>query len=368
MFYKRMPIEIEAPVEFGHDKIRFNLSESSCANQTLETLGLQIPNLTFFYNEHRGNTKLRKLIVQDADDLNENDVLITSGAAGALFIISTSQLVKSDNIVVVRPNYATNIETPRAIGCDISLIDLSFDSDFQPDVTIIEKAIKANTKLVSITCPNNPTGTLMSEADLRRLVEVTRERGCLLLVDETYRDISYGRKLPIAATLGDHVISVCSLSKSYGAPGLRLGWIIIKSKELQRTFLAAKEQISISGSVMDEWVAEEIMSRKHSILATIQQEMALRRDIVEAWVAKEDLVEWVKPDGGMVCFPHMKKEPSAGTQAFYDVLVNKYGTYVGAGHWFEMPDTFFRVGFGLTSRKVLEEGLANISKALRDVQ
>ncbi|CAI7573222.1 unnamed protein product [Penicillium discolor] len=165
--------------------------------ETIESLGLQIPNLKLLYNEHRGETELRKLIAEDAN-VSADDVLITSGVAGALFIITTSQLGSTNagehnHLVVVRPNYATNLETPRAIGCEISYIDVTFESDFQPNIDEIEDAIKPNTWLVSVTCPHNPIGSTLSREALDRLVTVTKKKGVLLLVDETYRDIAFVR-------------------------------------------------------------------------------------------------------------------------------------------------------------------------------
>ncbi|KAK7414041.1 hypothetical protein QQX98_007073 [Neonectria punicea] len=318
MKYARMPIEIESPEEYGYDKIKNNLSESSVTDYTLELLGIQIPNLTLLYNEHRGGSQLRNLIVGDSG-LNKDDVLITPGAAGALFIISTSQLTPDDHLVVVRPNYATNLETPKTIGCKITYVDLQFESGFQPDLSFIEAAIQPNTKIVSMTCPHNPTGTIMSRDTLDRLVAITKEKNCLLLVDETYRDVHYGSQLPIAASLADHVLSVCSMSKSFGIPGIRLGWVITQNKSLQNTFLAAKEQISISGSVIDEYIAEQVLSRNSSILESTCEEMRLRLEMVASWIEKEDLLEWVRPQGGVVCFPKMKKEP-AGVEAISKAL------------------------------------------------
>ncbi|CAI7603382.1 unnamed protein product [Penicillium bialowiezense] len=350
MKYNRMPIEIESPEEYGYENIKYNLSESSITDQSLGSLGLQVPDLKLLYNEHQGSTALRKLVIQGSKGLNHNDVLITTGAAGALFIIASSQLNVNDHLVVVRPNYATNLETPRALGCEISFIDLKFESGFQLDLTDIRAAIKPNTKIVSITTPHNPTGTGMSLEKLNALVELTKENGLILLVDETYADISYDGRLPIAASLGDHVISVSSLSKSYGIPGIRLGWLINKSPVLQETFLAAKEQISISGSVVDEWIAEQVLTRKDGILSATIREMEHRREIVAAWIEKDDLLDWVRPDGGIVCFPRIKPgfEPAGGLAAFYHRLLHKYGTYVGPGHWFELPDTYFRLGYDLS--------------------
>lgn len=365
MKYARMPIEIESPEEYGYDKIKFNLSESSIADQTLESLDLKIPNIKLLYNEHQGDPELRDLIASDAG-VTRDDVLITGGAAGALFIISTSQLSRDDHLVVVRPNYATNLETPRAIGCQISFVDLSFESGFQPDLVYLESCITPKTKIVSITAPHNPTGTVISRQTLDQLVALTKEKNCLLLVDETYRDVHYVDKLPVAASLGDHVLSVCSLSKSFGTPGIRLGWVITQNKKLQETFLAAKEQISISGSVINEWIASELLSRRDSLLKETNEEMTERLQMVRSWIEKEELLEWVEPSGGVVCFPRIKKEPAGGLEAFYDRLLTKYATYVGPGHWFEMPDTHFRLGFGWPTREELIGGMEAISKALRD--
>ncbi|KPI34855.1 Capreomycidine synthase [Cyphellophora attinorum] len=364
MKYKRMAIEIEAPEESGAH-IQYNLSESSTTDRTLHSLGLQLPDLTLLYTEHRGTTRLRQLIVEGTT-LQPDDVLVTAGAAGALFIIATSQLSAGDHLLVMRPNYASNLETPRATGCDISFIDLQMEDKYQPNLADIEAAIRPNTKLISITCPHNPTGTNISLQSLKDIVALAKRKGCLLLVDETYHEIHYGHQLPIAASLGNHVISVSSMSKSWGLPGIRIGWLITQNKDLQTTFLAAKEQISISGSVIDEWIAEQILSRKAELIPAANKEMAERRSIVEAWVEEEPLVEWVKPVGGAVCFPRMKEEPIGGTAAFYDRLLQKYSTYVGLGHWFERPDTHFRIGFGWPSQEELRQGLENISKALRD--
>jgi len=150
-------------------------------------------------------------------------VLCTAGAAAALFIIATTLLEKGDHLVVVRPNYATNIETPRAIGCDIDYVDLSFEAGFQLDVDRLESLIRPNTRLISVTTPRNSTGVALSEATLRRLISLAETRGIRLLVDETYREMSFIPKLPVAASLSPSAISVASMSKSYGIPGIRVG-------------------------------------------------------------------------------------------------------------------------------------------------
>ncbi|WP_263482573.1 MULTISPECIES: aminotransferase class I/II-fold pyridoxal phosphate-dependent enzyme [unclassified Mesorhizobium] len=140
MNYTRMVIEKEAPEEYGYERIRYNLSESSIADQKLSDIGLALPDLTLFYGEHRGDRELRALIAGQDTGLSPNDVLVTAGAAGALFIIATSLLSAGDHLVVVRPNYATNIETPKAIGCAISYINLDFDEGFAIDIDRVRQS------------------------------------------------------------------------------------------------------------------------------------------------------------------------------------------------------------------------------------
>ncbi|WP_330888815.1 pyridoxal phosphate-dependent aminotransferase [Rudaea sp.] len=360
-----MPIEVESPEEYGYARIRCNLSESSVSDRRLSDLGLTISDLTLLYGEHRGRERLRSLIAAEGTGIGRDDVLITTGAAGALFIISTSLLGAQDHLIVVRPNYATNIETPRAIGCATTHVELGFDEGFRIDFERVAASFTPNTRMLSVTCPHNPTGVMYREAELRRLAELARRNDCVLLVDETYRDLSYDGALPLAASLGDNVISVASLSKAYGVPGIRLGWIVTRNAKLQEMFLAAKEQISICGSVIDEWIGEQIMENRAAILAPVLAEMRRRRQLVADWIAQEELLEWVPPAGGVVCFPRMRAAPAGGTEAFYRRLLDVHGTYVGPGHWFEMPDTYFRLGYGWPTASELEAGLEGISRALR---
>jgi aspartate/methionine/tyrosine aminotransferase len=366
MRYRRMPIEIESPEELGYGNIRCNLSESSITDVSLAALGLTtLPNLTLLYGEHRGGAALRALIAAQGAGISASDVLICSGSAGALFIVATALLAPGDVLVVVRPNYATNLETPRAIGCEVRYIDLKFEDSFRLDLNQVRRALSGDVRMISVTSPHNPTGTVLSDAELRQLAELAREHDCRLLVDETYRDLALDARPLMAATLGPQVISVSSLSKAFGAPGLRLGWIVNSDARLMETFLAAREQMSICGSVIDEWVAGQILSQRDGLMRATLAEMRWRRDLLDAWVAGEPLVEWVRPAGGVVGLPRVREEPVGGMEGFYERLLRHYGTYVGRGRWFEMPDRYFRIGYGWPSRGELEQGLTGISKALR---
>jgi aspartate/methionine/tyrosine aminotransferase len=363
--YGRIPIEIESPEEVGYGNIKYNLSESSIADQTISELGLTLPDFKLIYAEHKGNKRLREIVAAEGTDIDPEDVIVTNGAALALFIVSTSLLTPADHLLIVRPNYGLNLETPRAIGCQITHFDLKFDDGFKIDLAKFAASVKPNTKLISVTVPHNPTGTMFSEADLRAMADIAKKQGCKLVVDETYRWLTYEGLLPVAASLGEHVISVSSMSKSYGIPGTRIGWLINRDKKLQEKFLGAKEQIVICGSIIDEWIAEQVMEKRDSYLAPILTEMRRRREVVAKWIAGENTLQWNRPNGGVTGFIRMNQEPPGGTAAFYKRLLEEHGTYVAPGHWFYLPDSYFRLGFGWPTAEELELGLAAISKALK---
>jgi len=367
--YRRMPIEEESPEQFGYDRIRYNLTESSVRDRSLADLGIELRDLLLFYGDHVGNESFRDLVTEAAGGaeggVSRDDVLITAGAAQALFIIATSLLDKGDHLVVVRPNYATNIETPRAIEADISFLDLTFEDGFRIDPEKLMALVTPRTRYVSVTVPHNPTGVMMDEADLRSLVGRVESAGCRLLVDETYREMTFGELLPVAATLSERAISVSSLSKTYGIPGIRTGWLVCRDKELMATFLAAKEQIGICGSVVDEEIAARAFAQREAWLAELRPFIARRFSVVRDWIAGEEFMEWVEPGGGVVCFPRIKPEAPVDVDEFYRVLGDVHGTYVGPGHWFEQDRRHMRIGYAWPSAEELEGGLAAISGSVR---
>ncbi len=365
MLYKRMPIEIEAPEGFGYENIDCNLSESSFTDQKLSDLGINIQDLLLVYGDHKGKPELRELIAQEGH-FTPDEVLVTSGAATALFILATSFLNKNDHIVIAKTNYATNLETPRAIGAKVSYLNLRFEDGFDLDIKALDKLITKRTKLVSLTYPHNPTGVLINEAKLKAIIELIERKGTYLLIDETYRDMSFGEKLPVAASLSDRVISISSMSKSYGLPGIRIGWIVSKNRQLMETFLAAKEQICITNSVVDEEIAYQYLLKKEQFFAPVRATILKNFDILKAFMANQDVLEWVEPQGGCVCFPRIKSHIHIDTDKFHDILLNKYATYVGRGHWFEEDARCIRIGYSWDTSDKLIKGLNNILKAIEE--
>jgi aspartate/methionine/tyrosine aminotransferase len=366
MKYKRMPIEVESPEQLGYDSIACNLAESSVSDAVYGNLGLDLDKLVLCYGHHLGKPELREWIAAQTPGLKKDDVLLTAGAAAALFIISTSLLEKDDHLVVMSPNYATNIETPRAIGCGISYLDLSFETGYRPDLQKLRSLIRPNTRLISITCPHNPTGMLLTQGELEEFIRIAEEKDIWLPVDETYRDLTHGTKLPLAASLSEKVISVSSVSKAFGLPGIRLGWVICRNQALQELFLAAKEQIYVCNSVVDEEIAHSFLQRSASFLPSIQSQVRENFAFLSHWMERTPEMEWVKPEGGVVCFPRIRPESGIDIERFYEILNKTYKTYTGPGHWFEQDRRYMRIGFGWPGKAELAEGLNNIRRALKE--
>ncbi len=360
-----MAIEVESPEEMGYSNIQYNLAESSVRDIYFRDLNINLDDLFLCYGVHRGGDLLRSAITLHENNLSADDVLVCPSAATALFIISTTLLGSNDHLIVLRPNYATNIETPRAINCSISLIDLKFENNFQLDIDEIKNNIQPNTKCISITSPHNPTGIVFKEEDIQQLIAIAEEKNIFLLVDETYRYLNFQTPLtPYYANKSKQVISVCSLSKAHGVPGIRTGWIISKDKNLMHQFLAAKEQIIITNSVVDEAIALHILSQPNYLEKTHQH---IRRNfaILENWIEREQsYLEWCAPMAGVVGFPRIKTEIKLNIDTFYRVLFEQYKTIVGPGHWFEQEDSYMRIGFGYPHAEELQQGLKNIAASI----
>jgi aspartate/methionine/tyrosine aminotransferase len=358
-----MPIEAESPEQYGYERIRFNLAESSVADTPLRDLAVELDDLVLMYGDHLGRPALRGAIAAGSG-VGVDDVLVTPGAAAALFIVHTTLLGRDDELVVVRPNYATNLETPRAIGARVHHLDLRHEDGWAVDPERLAALLSPRTRLVSLTVPHNPTGQVMPERVLREIVRLVEAHPrARLLVDETYREMTFGGPLPSAATLSGRAIGVSSLSKSDGLPGIRIGWLTTVDRRLRERFLAAKEQILITNSVVDEAIAEVALARRAERMPRIMAGIGAALETVRAWLADQDLFEWVEPQGGVVGFPRFRPDVPVDVDAFYRVLLERYGTIVGPGHWFDQPRRYFRLGYGWPTPTQLEQGLAAITAA-----
>src|SRR4029077_8080464 len=146
-------------------------------------LDLDLDELLLCYGDHLGDPRLRAAVAAGGDGLTPDDVLVTAGAAAALFATATSLLQPGDHAVVMRTNYATNLETPRAVGAELDVVDVAFEDAWQLDVARVASRVRPGlTRLISVTCPHNPTGTMLDLGSLHALIELAEDSGAVLLV------------------------------------------------------------------------------------------------------------------------------------------------------------------------------------------
>lgn len=368
MRFRRSAMEIEAPDDVGYEAFAQNLAESAVSDVVLSNLHFDLGHLALSYMDHRGKPELRDLVAAEGEGLTRDDVLITVGAAGALFMVAVALLETGSHVVVEFPNYVTNFDTPRSIGCDVDLAERRFEEGFRLDSSRMAALITPRTRLVSLTTPHNPTGAVIDDDQLREVIALVEASDAYLLVDETYRDMAYGPQPPLAASLSPRAISVSGLSKSYGLPGLRVGWLACRDRQLMEMLLAAKEQIHICNPVVTEEIAFRFMLERDARRADIRRHITENFGIISHWIAGERRLEWVEPRGGVVCFPRVKADIAVDINRFYQVLGTTHRVVVGPGHWFEMDRRYMRIGFGYPSASGLQEGLNAITASLDEAR
>jgi DNA-binding transcriptional MocR family regulator len=190
-----------------------------------------------------------------------------------------------------------------------------------------------------------------------------------LLVDETYREAAYGND-PVATNAVDlslKVISIASLSKCHGAPGLRLGWAITRDPALREQLVRGKFNTVISCSAVDEALALKVLEQRESFSVERRRRLAEGLARTAEWVVESHrFVEWVRPDAGALCCVRLKPAvfDDVAVGRFYDALASQ-DVRVGNGSWFGDEARVFRLGFGLLSLPDLNAALKRLAAALQ---
>jgi aspartate/methionine/tyrosine aminotransferase len=242
-------------------------------------------------------------------------------------------------------------------------VPLAFDDGYRLPVGRLAAALTARTRLVSLASPQNPSGVRISETELGDVLDAVREKapGAVVLVDETYRESTYGRTEPprSVAALVPQVVTCSSLSKAFGAPGLRIGWLTTTDPTLHAKLRDAKFRTSVSCSTIDEFLGARVLEKRAEILAPRARRLGEALDELLAW-ADGQPVDIVEPDGGALCCLRLRRGEAAG---FYDRLA-ALETRVGPGSWFGEQDRVFRVGFGHLPAAEFTAALHCLAKAL----
>lgn len=358
MNFKRMPLE-EWFDQYQFE-LKYDIGESGVKYFDLKTLGVELENIPLRYGYHKGNPKLRKQISEQYKGLTSENIAVTNGASEANFVLLCSIINDQDHLIIEHPNYPSNFEVPSSMNMNFDLLQLNFEDQFKPKMDNLEKLVKHNTKLISITNPNNPTGSTLTKQELLKLIDFAESKNIILLVDETYRELYFDTPPPPAASLSSNVISISSMSKAYGLPGIRIGWVAA-DKPIIDAVCAVREQLTICNSSINEVIAETILTQKDELLKTIKNKVRTNFTLVKEWMTRQEKLEWIPPSGGVTCFPRFTNS----TKNLCKLLIEKYKTFVIPGYCFGLDD-FMRIGFG-GNREELIEGLKCVNLAIKEV-
>jgi len=345
--------------------VRYDLAESTCPPVGLNDLVVpeELAAIPLGYGTVAGDLRLRELIAASTG-VEAGQVLVTVGAIEAMFLLAQAVCEPGSRVLLLAPIFPPARSVPAALGARLDVVKLSFDEGYRLPLDRVTAALGPDTRLVSLASPQNPSGVRLTDAELGALVEAVHDRApnAILLVDETYRDSTYGTKEvpPSAATLAPSVVTCSSVSKALGAPGLRLGWLTTTDPALLGQLREAKFQTTISCSRVDEFLAARVLSRAAEILAPRAE--FLRRSLAElaTWAEKQQ-VPMVMPDGGPMCC--LRLPADVDVAAFHRRLAARE-TRVAPGAWFGEDDHVVRVGFGHLDEADFGTALGHVADAL----
>ena len=365
MWFKRMILE-EWFDKYQYE-IKYDIGESAVKVLTFGQIGVDLKDLPIRYGYHKGKPELRESIASQYPGLTNDQVIVTNGGSEAIFSVMSALLTPGDHTIIEHPNYPSLYEIPRSLGCSVSFLELSFDNQFKPDLDELRSLVRPNTKLVCLTHPNNPTGSVISTETLEKVIEWVESQNLYLLFDETYREMSFESILPPAATLSPRVISISSMSKCYGLPGIRVGWLATKAQNILEAILAIREQVTITNNAIGEEIAVRVLGQKEIYLQKSRERIQRNRSIVSAWMEQQEDFEWVYPEAGVVSLPRLTAPIGVDPETLYRKLAEDYKTFVIPGRCFEMDNTFFRLGFGADPEEI-KTGLKNLNSALNQLR
>jgi aspartate/methionine/tyrosine aminotransferase len=311
------------------------------------------------YTQTWGDIELLDLISGTYDFLSAQHILCFAGAEEGIYTAMRVLLDKDDHAIVVVPNYQAAETIPLEI-CKVSGVPLRVEHNWRLDIDDVAQAIRPNTKLVSINFPNNPTGAILPEEDLKGLIELCRNHGIYLFSDEVYRllELDDSKRIQQVADLYEKGISLNVMSKAYGLPGLRIGWLACQERELLLRFERYKHYLSICNAGPSESLAKIALKNRETILQRNRGLLGQNlKELDDFFLQYPDLFEWAHPDGGCVAYPRYTGRGSV--ESFCKSLVNQYGVLllpasIYRSELLESPLDRFRVGFG---RKGIREGL-----------
>lgn len=303
------------------------------------------------YIPSEGTPELRRAIAATYESIEPEDVLAFAGAEEGLYCAMHALLTPQDHAVVLVPNYQSMESVPLSI-CQVSGIALHERDGWNLDVDELQAALRPNTRVVALNFPNNPTGKIVDPRTLTQIVELCRLHGIYLFSDEVYRGIERDerKRLPQAADLYERALSLNVVSKAYGLPGLRVGWIACRDRDLLARMVGLKHYLSICNAGPSELLATIALKARERILKRNRDLAAENLRKLDSFFARHaDRFEWYEPDGGCIAYPRYLG--SEGVERFCERLVEDAGVLLLPASMYgsellPTPADRFRIGYG----------------------
>ena len=315
------------------------------------------------YSEARGTAELRAQIAATYTRGSADEVLVTTGAIEANFLLFNVLLDKGDHAIVPYPAYQQLYSVPQAVGADVSLWPVGPETGYRYDVDVLERLVRPYTRVIVVNTPHNPTGAMLSPADAERVYRLAARVGAFVIGDEAYRWLAVPDGDPFAPPmfdLGPAGISVGTLSKPLGLPGLRIGWIMGPADVIASCW-GMRDYITLSPGKLNDALARLGMRHRDRIIA--RNHDIIRRNLAEAgrWMAERaDFMSWTPPRGGLLAL--LKYDLPIDSLELSERLASEYSVMLAPGSAFGY-EHHLRLGVGQRP-DIFAEGLARTGKCL----
>jgi aspartate/methionine/tyrosine aminotransferase len=332
------------------------------------TLERQVTTMPQSYSEARGTIALRTALADTYKGATPDDILVTTGAIEANFLVFNTLLSPGDHVVAVSPAYQQLHSVPRAIGAEVDLWDVAgADGGFAYDVDRLEELLRSDTRLIVINTPHNPTGAILDSDQLDRVLDLARERDAWVLSDEAYRWLEHpggARLVEPARNRYEKAISVGTVSKPFGMPGLRTGWFAANADVVQQAW-ATRDYITLSPAKISDAVTCALIEHRDKVLPRNQAIMQENLEVARAWFAEHaDVASWSEPKAALLAM--LRYNVPLDSETLADRLAGEARVMLAPGSAFGL-EGHLRIGIG-QRQDLFAEGLRRTGEFLRGLE
>jgi Aspartate/tyrosine/aromatic aminotransferase len=352
--------------------VEYNLSESGVHPLDLEELlsSQEIKDLLKLelgYTQTNGTPPLRENIARLYPEINTEQIMVTSGSSEANFLLLWSLIEPGDEVVFELPNYMQMWGLSRAFRARVKPLWLKEELGWQPDLNELAKIITPTTKIIILTNPNNPTGAILNQEARKEIIRLAEKAGAWLLVDEVYRGAEInGKETPTFWGLYERVMVVGGLSKAYGLPGLRLGWLV-GPETLVKNIWTYHDYTTISISALTDYLGTLALQpeRRRKLLERTRNILKTNLPLLEQWLKSfGDLFTYQPPQAGAILFARYQLNINS-TKLIEKIRQEKNVLLVPGDH-FEL-DQHLRIGFG-AKQNYLQAALERVAQVLKEAK